>query len=316
MVGTATVPPAGPAMTNRAFSLPTETTRGFAVALAAAASISLFNVLTPVVYALGSNAATLLVLRFVCLVPVCALWLWLQSVPFALTPRALMHCIGAGFAFTLGAGALITAFGLMPISLVILIFYTYPLVTRLAECALDRRRPDLFEIACLLAALVGLALCLGVGFEQLHGPGVVASMIAALAITGSFLWTGRKLKTVPPTLQTLYMAGTGLILTTLFIVATASWATPPLRSVGTALMAAAVISSVAAFLGMFISVRMIGPSRAAMVMNLEPMLTIVLAILLLEEALTTHHFLGAALVIAAVVAAQAAPRRAMRTAVD
>jgi drug/metabolite transporter (DMT)-like permease len=74
------------------------------------------------------------------------------------------------------------------------------------------------------------------------------------------------------------------------------------------LMAAAALTFAGAFLGMFVGVRLIGASGTAMIMNLEPVLTIVLAIVLLDENLTVHQFLGAALVVAAVFAAQIGSR--------
>jgi len=75
-------------------------------------------------------------------------------------------------------------------------------------------------------------------------------------------------------------------------------------------MTAAVLSFAAAFLGMFLGVQLIGASRTAMLMNLKPVLTLVLVVLLLNEDLSGHQFLVAALVIAAIVAAQiAAPNK-------
>ena len=304
------------ALTDRALSLQNATTLGFLVALAAAVTISVTNVLVPMVYAVGSNAATLVVLRFGFFLVVCGLWLKWQSITFTLTRAQLKHCAGAGLFYAVGSGALITAFGLMPVSLVILIFYTYPLLTRLIECALDRRLPTLFELACLLAALAGLGLCLGVGLRQLNGPGLAFSSLAALAITGAFLWSGRRLRAVEPPVQTFYMAGMGLIAALAYTVATASWAPPPLETFAISVKAAAVITSAAAFLAMFAGVRMIGASRTAMVMNLEPVLTVALAIALLEETLTTHQFFGAILVVAAVAVAQTRHVSVARTVAD
>jgi drug/metabolite transporter (DMT)-like permease len=282
-------------------------TLGLLVVLAAATSISFSNILAPIVLDLGSSTPTLLVFRFGCFLAVCGLWLNFRNISFALERGDLAHCAGAGLANTVGSGSLVAAFAFMPVSLVVLIFYTFPLLTRLAECALDRRRPAPFEIACLLAALVGLAICLGIGFGRLNAPGLFFSVLAALGVAGSFLWAGRKLKAVQPTLQTFYMAGTGLLIALVVTFTTDSWALPPFELIAVALMAAAALSFAAAFLGMFAGVQMIGPSRTAMIMNLEPILTVAMAILLLDEDLSPNQFLGAALVIAAIFASQIRP---------
>lgn len=277
---------------------------GLMVVVATATSISFSNILSPVVFDLGSNPETLLVCRFASFLLICGLWLKVQKVSLAVGQHERMHCIGAGFSYTVGSASLVASFAMIPVSLAVLILYTFPLITRLIESALDRRRPTLQELASLLAALAGLAICLGVGMDRLNGAGLAFAFLAAAAIACSFVWTGRKLASVPSPVMTAYMAGTGLVMMLVLTLATDAWSLPPLEPMATMLMAVAVLSFAGAFLGMFLGVRLIGASRTAMMMNLEPVLTLFLAVLLLNEELSVHQFLGAALVIAAVIAAQ------------
>lgn len=283
---------------------PPGSTLGLMVVVATATSISFSNILAPVVYGLGSNPETLLVCRFASFLVICGVWLKIQKISLVVARRERIHCVGTGFAYTIGSASLVAAFATIPVSLAVLILYTFPLITRLTESALDRRRPTLWELAGLVVALAGLALCLGVGLDRLNGTGLALAFLAAAAISCSFVWTGRTLRSVPPALMTVYMAGTGLVLTLALTIATSAWGLPPLEPMAAGLMAAAVLSFAAAFLGMFLGVRLIEASRTAMLMNLEPVLTLVLAVLLLDEDLSGHQLLGAALVIAAIVATQ------------
>lgn len=280
---------------------------GVLTALAAAISISFSNILAPAVVEAGSNTATLLAFRFVCFLLVCALWMRWTGTSFALERRHRGPCIGAGIGNAVGSGALIASFLYLPISLAILIFYTFPLLTRLGECALHRRWPALYELLCLATALAGLAICLGFGFDRLNAPGLFFAIAAALSISGSFVLAGHRLKTIQPTLQTFYMGVTGLIITLAFIAATRSFAPPQFEPVAVTLMLGASVTYAAAFFAIYKGIGMIGASRTAMIMNLEPVLTIGLAILLLQEGLSPHQLFGAAMVIAAVVAAQLRP---------
>jgi drug/metabolite transporter (DMT)-like permease len=293
-------------------SIPSASTLGLVVVLATATSISFSNILSPVVYALGSNPETLLVCRFGSFLVVCGLWLKIRRIPVVIAPRDRLDCVGAGLAFTIGSASLVTAFALIPVSLAVLILYTFPLITRLAECALDRRGPTFWELAWLLAALAGLTICLGIGLARLNGTGLALAFLAAVAISCSFVWTGRRLTSVPPPVMTTYMAGTGLVVALGFTVARNAWALPPLEPVATGLMAAAALSFAGAFLGMFLGVRLIGASRTAMMMNLEPVLTVALAILLLDETLSVYQLLGAALVIASIYATRIKPAPGIR----
>lgn len=288
------------------------TALGLSLVLAATISISFSNILTPMVYALGTSIGTLLVLRLVCFLSLCAVWLRLQGISFTLERHQMLHCLGAGTAYMVGSGTLIASFFFMPVSLAILIFYMFPLVTRLGESVIDRRAPSPVEITCFIAALAGLTLCLGLALDALNAPGLFLSIVAACGISLSFLWSGRKLRDVQPTVSTFYMAGTGLVLVSCATLLGGRWTPPPADTVSLLIVAATALTFAAAFFGMFASVRLIGPSRAAMIMNLEPVLTIALAVLLLSEAFSVHQAAGAALVIAAILVAQAARRQGIQ----
>lgn len=294
-------------MTNLSASGTSRAALGVLTALLAAISISFSNILAPAVVESGSNTATLLAFRFVCFLLVCAFWMKLSGTSFVLDRRHRWPCIVAGIGNAVGSGALIASFLYLPLSLAILIFYTFPLLTRLGECALNRRRPAFFEVLCLAGALAGLAICLGFGFDQLNASGLLFAVAAALSISGSFVLAGHRLKTIQPTLQTFHMGVTGLVITLVFILTTRSWAPPPLELVAFTLMLGASVTYAAAFFAIYKGIGMIGASRTAMIMNLEPVLTIGLAIVLLQEGLSPHQLFGAAMVIAAVVAAQLKP---------
>lgn len=280
---------------------------GILIVVAATVSISFSSIFAPFVYDNGSNPQTLTVFRFLCFAVVCGAWLKLSGTEMSLSRRELLHCIGAGVVYTIGSASLITAFAYIPISLAVLILYMFPLLTRLGESLIDRRRPALAELACFVAALGGLAVCLGVGFGHLNWPGLLFAATAAFGVSISFLWTGHKLPELKPTVTTFYMAVTGLVAALCFTAATGAWAPPPAQAIAIAAMAAASLSFAGGFLGMFSGVRVIGASRTAMVMNLEPVVTIGLALLILNEDLSLSQFIGAALVIAAISAAQALP---------
>ena len=280
---------------------------GILIVLAATVSISLSSIFSPFVYEDGSNPQTLSVFRFACFALVCGAWLKLRNTDISLARRDLFHCIGSGIVYAVASGSLIASFAFIPISLAVLILYMFPLLTRLGESMLDRRRPALAELACFILALAGLTVCLGIGFGQLNWPGLLFAATAAFGVSISFLWTGRKLPTLHPTVTTFYMAMTGLVASVLFTLGTGAWAPPPAQLIAIGAMAAAALTFAGGFLGMFSGVRIIGASRTAMVMNLEPVVTIVLALLILDEDLSLSQFLGAALVVAAISAAQALP---------
>jgi len=277
---------------------------GIAVVLLAAVCISLSNVLTPVVYRTGTTVSALLVARFFVFPCLCLAWLKLQRSPMHMTGRERVISFVAGLFYMTGHGCLIGSFALLPVSLAILIFFTFPLVTLLMECLLDRRLPELLRIACIVVALAGLTIALRVDLAALTAEGIALAATAAVCVATAFVCTGRTLAHVDSTLMTFHMALSGLVLAVLYAAFTGRFSlhiSDPLEATS---FAAAVLAFNAAFLAMYVGVRKIGASRAAMLMNMEPVFTIALAVMVLGENLSAAQTFGAATVIAAVVTAQ------------
>ncbi len=278
--------------------------RGVAIVLAAAFFISVANVLSPVIYQSGSNPLTYLTLRFLCFVVICRLWFWMRGISPTLPPRVRRTANGVGVAFAVGAGALLSAFAYMPVSMVVLIFYLYPLLTMIATCVLDRRRPRAIEIICLVIAFMGLALALEASFATLHPIGFLLSTLAGFGIATSFVWSGRSLQDQDNSISTFHMAVGGLAVAGVVTLATGSFTLEISSTVGWLVLAAAMLSFTTAFFAVFQGVRMIGPVRLAMFMNMEPVFTIALSLMFLGESLTLQQYIGATLVIGAVAVAQ------------
>ena len=284
--------------------------RGVAIVLAAAFFISVANVLAPIIYAGGSNALTYLTLRFLCFVVFCRLWFWIRSKSPALSPRLRLIANGVGVAFAVGAGALLSAFAYMPVSMVVLIFYLYPLLTMIAACVLDRRRPTAIEIMCLVVAFMGLSLALEVSFASLDPTGFGLSILSAFGIATAFVWSGRSLQDLDNSISTFHMAVGALVVAGLVTLATGSFTLEISSTLGWLALAVAMLSFTTAFFAVFQGVRMIGPVRLAMFMNMEPVFTIALSLMFLGESLTLQQYAGAALVIGAVTVAQRPVREA------
>ena len=280
-----------------------------ALVLLAALSISLTNVSAPFVYEAGSNPQTIIILRNLAFLLLCGLWLKTSGRFRWLERRGQLVCFGAGIAYTCGAAGLLLSLLTLPVSLAILIFFTFPLMTALLESTLDRRLPGLGQIACLFGALAGLAIALEVERFALAPEGVIFAAIGAVGVAISYVWTGRALPGVDSAVMTFHMAITGLIGASLYVVATGSFALPANGGLGWTALVVAVVGFAVAFFAMFRGVHLIGPAPTAMVMNLEPVFTIALAVTLLAETLSDRKLIGAAVVLAAVVASQLLVKR-------
>jgi drug/metabolite transporter (DMT)-like permease len=101
---------------------------GVAVVLLAALAISLTNVAAPFVYEAGGNPQTIIVLRNLAFLLICGLWLKAGGRFRWFGRRDQLVCFGAGVAYTCGAAGLLLSLVTLPVSLAILVFFTFPLI--------------------------------------------------------------------------------------------------------------------------------------------------------------------------------------------
>ncbi len=275
-----------------------------AIVLLAGISISLSNILTPLVYETGGNPLALLLYRFLAFILICRLWLGLQQVETALPGRDRLLCYAVGIAYALGAGSLLGAIAFLPVSLAVLIFYTYPLLTFLFAALLARRVPTVLQAVCFAGAFLGLALALQVEGGSLAPAGLLLGALAAVSMAVAYSWSGHALAHIDSRVSTFHMAVCGALLAGLATLIAGDFGIPRGGATDWLLLIATIVTFAVAFLGMFTGVKRIGSARTAMLMNLEPVFTIALAFLVLAEGLSPTQLFGAGLVIVAVTLGQ------------
>ncbi len=272
--------------------------------LLAAVCISLANVLSPLVYQSGTNVYTLLVLRLLVFLCVARLWIWLRSGSANISTTDRLSCYAAGLAYSIGAGSLLGSFAYLPVSFAILIFYTFPFIILVFESLLERHLPHPLRLACVAVAFVGVALALRADVDDLNPLGLALAATAAVGVAVAYTWTGRALKHINPLTMTFHMSVSGLLLFAVMTATIGDFSIGQQTTSGVLLLTAAVVCFSIAFLAMFEGVRLLGASQGGMFMNLEPVLTILLAFVVLDESLSPIQLVGTTLVVAAVLTAQ------------
>lgn len=186
-----------------------------------------------------------------------------------------------------------------------------PLLTLLLSALLLGEAPTLGTIAGGLLSLLGLALLIGEGdparlLAHGIGRGDGLMLLATLAYAGY----GVLLRKWPMPLPTWHMLYVQICFGVLLLFP-AYWLAPssPLTAANLPLVLYAGIpaSVVSAFLWME-GIAGLGAARATMYMNLMPVFTALIAIVLLAEALHGYHLLGGGIALAGVLLAQRAAR--------
>jgi drug/metabolite transporter (DMT)-like permease len=259
----------------------------------------------------GASAGTLLAVRFT----LAATLFWI-IVPLrhirAVAPRDIRTGLLLGaFGYSLQAGCYFVALERIDASLLALLLYTFPALVAAAAVALGRERFGGRHVIAVLLATGGLTLAVtGAGDGALNPLGVVLGLGAAVVYSAYILISDGIAGRVPPrVLATLVCTGAAVSLLTGTILV-GEFRPGDLTGAGWAWLGClAVVSTVAAISLFFAGLERVGPTSAAILSTVEPLVTIMLAFVVFGEQLTDLQLLGGLLVLAAVVPATFASRR-------
>jgi drug/metabolite transporter (DMT)-like permease len=274
---------------------------GAALIMVSAVGFGAMAIFGKLAYDDGVGTLTLLLVRFV-----------LGTVVFAVLlaarrERLPRHGLRAGFAlgaigYATQAGLYFAALHHLDASLLALVLYTYPAWVTVAGLLLGRDRPSRRRLAALGLASTGLVIVLVAagtgGFDPL---GAVLGLASSLAYTAYILVADDAGPSMSPVaLSALVCAGAA---TTFAVAGVASgrldWG---FQAQGWLWLAAiAVVSTALPIATFFAGLARVGPSAAAIISTLEPVVTVGLAYLAFSETLSAVQLAGAALVLAAAV---------------
>jgi drug/metabolite transporter (DMT)-like permease len=182
--------------------------------------------------------------------------------------------------------------------LVALLLYLYPMFVFILSMILLREKVTGIKIAALIIALIGTALTVDPKGGQLIG---ALLAITAAAIYSVYIIVGtnviKRVSAVQSSTVIFASAGTAYGILT----AVNGVHLPTANSGWFAMAGMVVIATVIAVATFLAGLQMIGPTNAAMLSTLEPVVTVLLAAWLFQERLTIVALLGGGLILFAVI---------------
>jgi drug/metabolite transporter (DMT)-like permease len=266
--------------------------------LTSALSFSAADILGKIVFNDGMDVLSFITTRGV--VTVLFFWFWLRNAPPVRphTRRERFVSIVIGVMFAANAFALLLAIQLLPLSIAILTYFVYPLLTGLAGAATGIDRVGWRGLLAALAAFIGLTMMLGARVGDVELLGVVSALTAAVLRVVTLLITRASLRDTDSRLNTWYSLVPSAIVFVLASVLTRTW-NPPLSTLGWTAFAGMTVTSTLSLLTIFVSIARIGPFRTALIMNLEPLVSTLGSIALLGEVLTPVQTAGGGIMLVA-----------------
>jgi drug/metabolite transporter (DMT)-like permease len=259
----------------------------------AATAFSTLAVFMKFAFAAGVNLTTLLAFRFLFSALFCFATL-VATGKSAVLPRSLhwrIFMLG-GIVHVAVSAFYTVAVQRLPASLTGLIFYLYPAIVALVAALTGRESLNRFKLAALAVCFAGLIQVLGVSFAEASVSGLLFGIAAAFMQACHVLLSDRIIAELSPLLTVGWSAlvtstaffGYGLITDSLF------WQLPPAG--WWAIFGTGFFANFIGIVCFFGGMKSAGPSDASIVMNLEPVLTVILSVLLLEETFSSGQALG------------------------
>lgn len=274
--------------------------RGRLCALGSAVAFGMVAPLAGLAYVGGASPGSSVMARLLFGLVTGALAVAVLNRPWLPRASAWRATVLVAVAWTTLTVAYMASFYFIPVSLAVLIFFTFPVLIAVVEPVVDGRRADPVTIGCAVVAFIGLGCALGPGIEGLDWRGCALAALAALGATTALILSRRLV--VEQDLFSFSLHLHALCVAALLVAFTVLG--PPDLPGNAAgwmgLLGVGVFYAVAVLL-QFGAVRLAGPSRAAVMFNAEPIITMVAAALLLGEQLGGWQLLGATLVIGAVL---------------
>jgi drug/metabolite transporter (DMT)-like permease len=266
----------------------------------AAVSFGISNVLGKVAFLAGADVLTLVSFRGV--VGVGFLSLWLRFYPPAVrhTPQARRIALGLGLLFAGNVYGVYEAIRLIPVPVAVLAYFIYPLLTGIAASLTGLERLSPRGVLAALVAFAGLALMIGAQPGALAPAGLAWAFGAACCRTAMLLITRASLAGAEARLTTWYSLLSSTAVLVIVCLVLRDW-TPPLDAPGWAAFVGTSITTTVAVLALFASAARIGPFRTAVLMNLEPVVSTVLGLLLVGDSVTPLQLAGGAVMLGALV---------------
>ena len=274
---------------------------GVALVIGSAVCFGTLGVFGKLAYRLGLTTPQLLSYRFA--LAAILLWLTAMLIQQPIPPRRslLGLAIMGGAGYVGQSGSYFSALHFIPASTNALLLYTFPVVVTLLAALLFREALGWVKLAACGLAFFGTLLVVEAQLHAAPPIGIVLGLGSAAFYSGYILYGSRLLPGLPPVSATATIMTSAAVVWGLFAAATGqlgvAWTGPRVALIGSFALLGTTIPVLTFILGL----RLVGPSRAAILSTFEPASTVLLAVIILGELASPLQYLGGALIIASVL---------------
>lgn len=273
---------------------------GVFLVIVSAIAIAIVPTSAKFAYESGANTLTVVSVRAIIAVMLMAIIIAYNQEKIKIPLTTLKLCIFSGLFYTAMSYGFIGSLSYIPVSLMVVIYFTHPVLLAIISHVQGNEKLDLRKLVLILAVFVGLSLVLAPTIYNLNWIGCALALLAAVSVCGMILFNSRAQQHASTISINFYMTMTTVFIFFIFTSVQNSWEFPQQLSGWIGLSGAGVGLTIG-LITFFAAFRYIGAVRATVISNIEPLLTIIFAVLLLNETLTLSQWIGATLMALSLV---------------
>ena len=267
-------------------------------ALVTACGLGAITTQAKIFYADDGNALTLMLARFATSALIFGLLLLFKRGSFRVDSGLRRPLFLLGIVWSGAMICYLVAVETISVSLAVLILYFYPLLVLAYSIIKRQLKASAALIALFCAAFFGLYLALSGGEIKVDLNGILFAAMASLGAAFTFICGARVAPSMSPLLMTFWVNAIGLLM---ILPMMAGKLALPTASAGSLALSLATVFYLVAILSQFEALARLTAARAAFLLNLEPVVSILLAGLILNEKLSIIQTSGVILVISVVI---------------
>jgi len=273
---------------------------GIFFALITAIGLGAITTQAKIFYADGGNAMTLMLTRFLVSTLAFGLLIVFKRRMFNIDRHQRLPVLMLGLIWSGSMVCYLLSVESISVSIAVLVLYTYPLLVLIYSVLRRQVSPSPALIAAFCLAFLGLYLALSSSSVKLNTTGLLFALLAGLGAAYTFIRGARIAPLLDPLVMTFWINAAGLAL---IIPLGYTQFSLPTAGIGLIALAAATLFYVVAVLCQFEALARLPAATAAFILNLEPVVSIVLAAIILHDNLVTLQWIGVALVVSVLFAA-------------
>jgi DME family drug/metabolite transporter len=264
--------------------------------VASACCFGMITTLSRLAYDAGGSPTTQVFLRFIAFVVLIGPLIRLLGRPLLLPVTGIVSAAGIAVLMLMMSAGYLFSVAYIPVSLGAMIFYTCPLMVGVLSALSGREPVTAVKVAALIGAFAGLVLTLGPSFGSLDPRGVILALTAAVGVALTTLFGARAMAGYDGLAFNFWTNLWMLVAASAFVALNGGLAWPD-TALGSVAAVTATALYVGAFIAWFAALRLIAPTYGAVMLNVEPIVSIASATLLLHEQLGLQQLAGVALVL-------------------